>query len=145
MARCRTAVSHSALVERYKAATCIPVSQDASPDHSGEWRTTLTLTDRSKVIVARMQCLGGRITVNYADSGRSVVAANAGDYIYPSDVRLDQPPHDFLYVKASGLGAGIWQETWLFEFDLRSQKLLEREKIAEHVLPAECRAVTTYE
>ena len=136
---CRPGASHSGLIERYKAATCIPVLQDASPIHSREWKTALTLTDRSQVIVAGMQSPGGRISLDYVNSGRSVVAANAGDYIYPADVRVNLGK-DLLYVEASGLGGGIWQETWLFDYDLRSQKLLRREKVTENGLPAWCQA-----
>jgi hypothetical protein len=80
---------------------------------------------------------GGRINVRDPTSGRESVAADAGDYVYPSDVRLNAQK-DRLYVKASGLAAGIWQETWLFEYDLHSQRLVDCRKVANEDLPAEC-------
>jgi hypothetical protein len=135
---CNMASSHALIIDRYKAATCVPpfIMPEPSPD-SREWNATLTLIDGSHAIVTGSQMPGGRVAVHYANSGGDVVAANAGDYVYPSDVRLN-PQNDHLYIKASGLAAGIWQETWLFEFDLRAKKLLKRQKVADEALPTEC-------
>jgi len=57
---------------------------------------------------------GGRITARYTTPGRELEAANAGDYVYPSDVRFSMQTN-LLFVKASGLADGITHETWLFE------------------------------
>lgn len=141
---CRSPISHSELIERYKAASCIPVSQDDSPVHTRVWKTALTLTDRSKVMVVGTQSPGGRIDIDYLDQGRSVVAANAGDYIYPSDVRVNRQ-RNLLYVKAAGLGGGIWEETWLFEYGIGDQKSLGRQKVAPSALPTECPATRSSE
>jgi hypothetical protein len=65
------------------------------------------------------------------------VAANAGDYVYPSDVRINTPD-DLLYVKASGLAGGIRHQTWLFEYDLRGPRLVARQEVVDEALPAEC-------
>ena len=105
--------------------------------HTRTWDATLTLTDGSKVVVSGGQLPGGRITVRYLATGRELEAANAGDYVYPSDVRLD-PQNNHLYVKASGLAGGIWSETWLFEYDLRGQRLVARRKVVNDALPTEC-------
>jgi hypothetical protein len=105
--------------------------------YTRKWDTVLTLSDGSKVKVKGAQMPGGRITVGYVTTGGESVAANAGDYIYPSDVRLDSRG-DLLYVKATGLGGGIWHETWLFEYDLRGQRLLQRLEVVDSALPAEC-------
>lgn len=75
--------------------------------------------------------------MRYVATAREVEAANAGDYVYPSDVRLDAR-NDVLYVKAAGLAAGIWSETWLFEYDLRAQRQLARRRVVNDVLPPEC-------
>jgi hypothetical protein len=83
------------------------------------------------------QIPGGKISVRYVAAGRESVAANAGDYVYPSDVRANAQD-DLLYVKASGLAGGIWHETWLFEFDLHGKKLVQRRKVVDDALPAEC-------
>lgn len=80
---------------------------------------------------------GGRITVRNLTTGRESVAANAGDYIYPSDVRFNAQ-RNLLFVKASGLAAGINHETWLFEYDLLGQRLVEQRRVEDGVLPSEC-------
>jgi len=70
----------------------------------------------------------------------ALVIADAGDYVYPSDVRFD-PNNDFLYVKASGLAAGIWDETWLFAYDTDRRQLVKRMKVVKESLPTECAEV----
>jgi hypothetical protein len=87
-------------------------------------------------MVGGAQIPGGRITARY-DTGRELEAANAGDYVYPSDVRFN-PQTNLLFVKASGLAAGIKHETWLFEYDLLRQRLIERRRVADSALPPEC-------
>ena len=58
---------------------------------------------------------GGQIDVRYLSDGKDVLAANAGDYIYPADVRFE-PTSGLLYVKASGEPAAFGgHQTWLFE------------------------------
>jgi hypothetical protein len=135
---CHRPVSSAPIIEHYQAAACIPFSEDAkvSP-HTREWDTALTLSDGVTVRVSGHQSPGGRINVRYLPSGRESEAANAGDYVYPSDVRRNAHS-DLLYVKTSGLAGGIRQETWLFEYDLRGQRLMERRQVANDSLPAEC-------
>jgi hypothetical protein len=94
-----------------------------------------------KVTVTGAQFPGGRINVQYLASGRESVVADAGDYVYPSDVRLNAHSN-LLYVKASGLAGGIRQETWLFEYDLSGQRLVERRQVVNAVLPEECPEVS---
>ena len=138
MDACRRPVSHDAIIDHYTGAECIPFS--ASPGvspHTREWDTELTLSDGLKVRVRGAQMPGGRINVRYLTTGRELGAANAGDYVYPSDVRLNAQD-GLLYVKASGLAGGIWHETWLFEYDLRRQRLVTRRQVMNDALPAEC-------
>ena len=80
---------------------------------------------------------GGRITVRYMATGRELEAANAGDYVYPSDVRFNAQKN-LLFVKASGLAGGINHETRLFEYDLLGQRLIESRRVKDSALPAEC-------
>src|ERR1039458_1385734 len=103
-AACRGPVSEAPIIDQYKAAACIPFSPNpkVSPPHTREWETPLTLSDGLKVTVSGAQIPGGRIHVRYLTTGRESVAADAGDYVYPSDVRLNAQV-DLLYVKASGL------------------------------------------
>jgi hypothetical protein len=131
-------VSDAPIIDRYKAATCVPFSRNPSVrPHTREWDTTLTLSNGSKVIVTGAQVPGGQIVVRYPASGGVVVAASAGDYIYPSDVRI-KAQSDLLYIKASGLAGGMRQQTWLFEYDLRSERLLLRQQVGDSGLPTEC-------
>jgi hypothetical protein len=130
-------LSHGPIIEAYKAAACMPVwaNRTVQGPHTREWETPITLSNGSKVVVIGYQVPGGRITARYAT--RELEVANAGDYIYPSDVRLDAQS-DHLFVKASGLAAGITHETWLFEYDLLRQRLVERQRVADSALPKEC-------
>jgi len=138
---CNRAVSYAPIIDQYNAATCISPSLMPGPNPaSREWNAKILLLDGSQVFVTGAQMPGGRIDIRYPKSGENVVAADAGDYIYPSDVRLN-PQNDDLYVKASGLGGGIWFETWLFEYDIRAQRLLKRQKVVDKALPTECTAV----
>lgn len=136
---CDRPASKDPIIDRYKVAACISpsTSQAAVGPHTREWDTELTLNNGSRVIVRGAQMPGGRINVRYIATGREMEAANAGDYVYPSDVRLNAQ-NDLLYVKASGLAAGIWSETWLFEYDLRGQRLVARRHVLNDALPPNC-------
>jgi hypothetical protein len=80
---------------------------------------------------------GGRITVRFLPDGAEQVAADAGDYIYPADVRLDGSG-DVLYIKASGSRAVGGRETWLFEYDLQKREQVTRVLVDPTVLPEQC-------
>jgi hypothetical protein len=95
--------------------------------------------DRRKA-TARIQgfdAVGGQIDVHYGRDGESVTAVNYRDFIYPSDVRLNDR-HDRLYVKARGFAAAMSKETWLHEYDLQNRKVVRRQLIDPVVLPEEC-------
>jgi hypothetical protein len=96
----------------------------------------LSLRDGSQVIVSGLRLPGGWIEVSYPATGQKFVAAKVGDYVYPSDVRIDAQ-NDLLYVKATGLVGGISQRTYLFEYDLRQHRLLTRRRV-KGALPEEC-------
>ena len=120
--------SESPVIDRYKAATCIPFLSNPK---------VVALSDGMRVLIRGERAPGGRIVVRYLKNDEEVVAVRPGDYIYPVDVRLDSL-HDHLYVRASGLAAGIWQQTWLFQYDLRSKRLIAKEQVVDDVLPIEC-------
>lgn len=132
-------LSHGPIIDGSKAAPCIPVSANrkVGGPHTREWETPVTLSDGVKVMVVGYQVPGGRITARYEPTGRELEVANAGDYVYPSDVRFDAQTN-LLFVKASGLAGGITHETWLFEYDLLGQRLIERRRVSDRVLPTEC-------
>jgi hypothetical protein len=75
--------------------------------------------------------------VFYPATGQTFVAANAGDYVYPSDVRMNTQ-NDLLYIMARGLAGGIWQRTYLFEYDLGQHGLLTRRRVKDSALPDAC-------
>jgi hypothetical protein len=81
--------------------------------------------------------VGGQIDIRYEEDGQELVAVNPGDYIYPSDVRIDNNA-GVLYVKASGSAAGVWRETWLYEYDLQRRRQASKLLVDPSVLPAEC-------
>jgi len=136
---CQRPLSRGPIIDAYKAAACIPVSANRKVQgpHTREWEIPLTLSDGTQVMVIGAQMPGGRITVRNLPTGRESEAANAGDYVYPSDVRLNAQ-RNLLFVKASGLAAGINHETWLFEYDLLGQHLVERRLVKDTALPTEC-------
>jgi hypothetical protein len=137
---CDRPLSHGPIIDGYKAALCIPVSANRKVrgPHTREWETPVTLSDGSKVMVVGYQMPGGRITARYLTTGRELEVANAGDYVYPADVRFNGQTN-LLFVKASGLAGGINHETSLFEYDLLSQRLIERRRVSDNTLPRECR------
>jgi hypothetical protein len=90
-----------------------------------------------KVVVTGFDAAGGVVVLRDAASGKSWTAINPGDYVYPTDIRIDSQ-RDYLYVRASGLAGGIQQQTWLFEYDLDRRQLLRKERVNEKSLPAIC-------
>ena len=137
-AACDHRVSDALIIEKYRTAVCIPFSPDPkiSP-HTREWDATLTLTDGTRVVVSGAEIPGGRIDLRYPVTNRTSAAVSAGDYVYPSDVRINRRS-DVLYAKATGLAGGIRQQTWLFEYDIRAQRLVARQQVVDAALPAEC-------
>ena len=135
---CGGPVSDAPMIRHYMAAACIPVSVNRTmgPD-TRQWDTTLTLRNGSTVVVSGMQMPGGRIDVQDVATGRTSIAADAGDYVYPSDVRVDHQ-NDHLYVKASGLAGGIQHQTWLFDYDLGAPRAVARLQVLDDALPPEC-------
>ena len=132
--------SSALMITKYRAATCIPpLSEQLVQQHTRRWKATLSLHDGSKVTVTGAQIAGGRVTVSYSATGDQYVVADAGDYIYPTDVRIDSQ-NDLLYVKAQGLAAGVWEQTWLFEYDLRRRRQIARRRVRNSVLSEDCPA-----
>ena len=66
------------------------------------------------------------------------MAADAGDYIYPDDVRFDRIS-EHLYIKAAGIPAAFGgPQTWLFEYDLPRRRQTQRARVDPSVLPNDC-------
>jgi hypothetical protein len=141
LASCATRARTGELIDRFKAAECVPVKRAVRLTDAPEWHTTLTTREGTEVRLSGRGEAGGGIGVTYPD-GRTVVAAKPADYIYPADVRFD-PRTDRLYTKASGLPAFSLRrraETWLFEYDVDERRETGRLLVAEGVLEPECDA-----
>jgi hypothetical protein len=132
--------STKSLIEQYKTATCLPITTSPYVPEDKKtrfWDTTVVLRDGSTVTVKAATMTGGVVNLIYLVSGQQYVAANAGDYVYPTDIRIDTQ-HDRLYVVASGLAGGIWHRTVLFEYDLRERRQTARRGVKDRDLPNEC-------
>jgi hypothetical protein len=105
---------------------------------TSEWDSPLSLPDGLKVVIRGVAIPGGRITLFYPQSGDTVIAADAGDYTYPTDVRIDSQ-NGLLYIRAHGLAGGVSLQTWLFEYDIHKRRLLQRHRVNEADLPKECK------
>ncbi len=135
---CALPVSRAPAISRYQAAACVPLSSNPTVvPRTREWDSEIPLPEGLKVVIHGAQLPGGRITAFYPATGRELVVADAGDYVYPSDVRIDTH-NGILYVKAHGLAGGISEQTWLFEYDLRRQYLLSRLEVKNGTLSSEC-------
>jgi hypothetical protein len=102
------------------------------------WDYTLKTHEGMAVHVSGAEMPSGRIDVRYLSDGKEAVAADAGDYIYPADVRFNQT-RERLYIKASGMPAAFGgPQTWLFEYDLRQRHQTGHARVDPSVLPQEC-------
>lgn len=138
-AGCKQPIRSGAVITRYGHAEYIPVEFGPGitpPTRS--WDYTMTTSKGLTVNVSGAAMPGGRIDVRYVSDGADIVAANAGDYIYPADVRLDGAS-DTLLMKASGVTAALDQpQTWLFEYDLNHRRQIAGFQVDPSVLPPEC-------
>jgi hypothetical protein len=137
LASCARTIRSGTLIDQYSRAQCVPVTL-GSGTPARTWDYTLETREGNSVHVSGMAVPGGRIDARYASDGKDEIVANAGDYIYPADVRFDRTS-EHLYVKASGFPAvfGGFQ-TWLFEYDLRHRRQTGRARVDPSVLPQEC-------
>jgi len=124
------------MLSKYKLARCLPYLGGAR-GHERAWNTILSLRDGSKVTVEAAARPGGGVAVTYEQGGQRYIAADPYDYIYPMDIRVDSK-NDILYVAASGLVGGLWQQTWLFAFDLHERKPIARSKVRYKDVSATC-------
>jgi len=132
------AKSTRALIANYTLAKCVPfAAKPTIVPRTRQWQSVLQLRDGSSVTVKGPQIPAGIVTVSFGTSDQPYVAANAGDYVYPTDIRID-PQAELLYIRADGLVAGITRETVLFEYDLRRRTLITRIRVQPTELPDEC-------
>ena len=139
-AACSHAVRTGRLIDRYRSADCIPLvtSRGGQALSGRSWDHTIKIQDDLVVHISGAQVPGGQIDVRYPPSEEWRVAADAGDYIYPADVRFDGAGKR-LYVKADGRPVAFGgRQVWLFEYDLQQKRRTGRMRIALDVLPPEC-------
>jgi hypothetical protein len=135
---CQRPITSGAIIDRYGSARCVEptIVKGVNPPTRG-WDATLTTARGAQVIVSGADRVGGLIALHYQPNGPEVIAANPGDYIYPSDVRIDDR-RTILYIKARGLAGGIWKQTWLYAYHLDERRQISRVRVEPGVLPAEC-------
>ena len=137
LAACDRPNRSGAIINHYSQAECTPVT-NGSGSPARTWDYMLRTGAGISVHVFGRAIPGGRIDVEYSTDGRDEVAANAGDYIYPADVRFDRF-RGRLYVKAAGVTAAFSKpQTWLFEYDIAGRRLIQRVRVDPKVLPSEC-------
>jgi hypothetical protein len=110
---------------RYKANTLAAFQKAAVVD---DWTTTLPADG----VTARLKARGGpggNATLRYSDESEARTVYQYSDYLYVSQVRHDT--NSMLYVKVSGVAMGIWPETLVIPFDLKTRCRLEPVKIKE--------------
>lgn len=139
LSACTRTIRSGAIIDGYNGAECIPVQfgPGITPP-TRAWDYSIATRRGVTVHISGAEMPGGRIDLGYLPDGPDIVAADAGDYIYPADVRLDQS-REKLYSKASGVPAAFGgPQTWLFEFDLNSRKQIGRARVDPKVLTKEC-------
>jgi hypothetical protein len=140
LAGCSRMVRSGPITNAYENAECIPVEfgPGITPP-TRAWDYRLVTPGGMTVHISGAQMPGGRIDLAYQSDGIAVVAVDAGDYIYPADVRFDRQ-NDRLLVKASGVPAAFGgPQTWLFDFDLTHRRQTDRVRVDPAVLPSECK------
>jgi hypothetical protein len=130
--------SAQTIVRGYEMARCVPLSGNARVQPpTREWDSTLNLRSGIQIAIRGAKIPGGRVSVYYPSDRSTFIAADPSDYVYPTDIRIDDK-NNLLLVKARGLAGGISEQTWLFEYDILRQKILGRVQVKNDVLPAEC-------
>jgi hypothetical protein len=135
-AGCSSPVRSGPLIDSFNRAECILVTlgpKTGSPART--WDYLLKTLQTGRALITGRQIPGGRIDVKYEATGADEVAADAGDYIYPDDVRFNG---DRLYIKASGVPVIGAYQTWVFDYDLRHHRQIARLRVDPNVLTKEC-------
>ncbi|MGA2230801.1 MAG: hypothetical protein ABSH22_07870 [Tepidisphaeraceae bacterium] len=124
--RFKTKEENQRVVAAFSAAQLLsPVPKDEmKPGEPRTWDQKLQLANGIQVRIEAMDCAGGNVTATYADDQKWLEVANAGDYVYPKEIRIN-PATERLFVLAEGVAMPFgWHDTQLFEFDLRMRKQL---------------------
>ena len=134
---CDHIIRTGAIIDQYSRAECIPVT-NGSGSLARTWNYTLQTYNANRIQVYGRAVPGGRVDVKFLSDEKDEVVADAGDYIFPADVRFDHAT-GYLYVKAAGVTAAFSNpQTWLFEYDLLQRRSVLRVRVDPNVLPPEC-------
>jgi hypothetical protein len=135
---CQKPARSGILIDRYRSAECVtPTLSKGFSTPTRGWDAEITLNSGMAVKVKGFDSVSGIITIHYLPDGPELTAVKPGDYIYPTDVRVDKAK-SVLYVRADGTAAGIWRQTWLYEYDLLYRKEISRTLVDPSVLPPNC-------
>lgn len=125
------------LIDLYTSAHCVPLSTSSTVvPPVREWDAMLRTSQGRVVRVSGWQAVSGRIVAR-DETGATHVVADAGDYVYPEDVRTSREG-DTVFVKARGLAGGLFDETWLFAYDLLRFKETGKIRVEPTALPPRC-------
>ena len=130
------------VVKAFLAARSIEPNWNPSiypPVHN--WDQSLNLHNGLSFSIKAYQCVGGKFEGRYSDEPDFKIIATPGDYIYPCDIRIDNDSK-YLFCKASGWAAGIFQETIIFQFDLQKRKIFQRVIVDPRILPEDPKPLT---
>ena len=133
---CARPVRAHPVIGAFRGASCVP-STTTTDKEARRWSAQLALSNGEKLAVEAVHGPGGTVELLDSTSGRRWTVADSGDYVYPSDIREDVSKEQ-LFVKTQGLAAGLSEETWLFQYDVGSRRLLAQVRVAPDVLPPEC-------
>lgn len=137
---CTRPIRTGAVIDRYSRAECIPVAyiDPTLPYPVKEWNYILKTPKGTIVKIIGQAIPGGNIGLVYVPNDGGGITADAGDYIYPADVRFDRT-NEHVYVKASGRPAAFGgEQTWLFELDIPQRRQVQKVRVEPSVLPQEC-------
>jgi hypothetical protein len=137
---CARPIGTGEVIDRYRRAECIPVAYDnpTLPYPVKVWHYILNTPKGTTVKIMGQAIPGGRIELVYLPNDGGGITADAGDYIYPADVRFDRTS-EHVYVKASGRPAAFGgEQTWLFKLDLQQRRQVQKVRVEPRVLPEEC-------
>jgi hypothetical protein len=136
-----TSPNHLIIQEFNSCRSEIPVWSKHIYPSVHEWAVSLDLGQGLTLRISADQTVGGRFLGQYSDEQPQRVIGNAGDYVYPCDLRIDKG-RGIILAKASGLSGGIAKATILFEFDITSRQLLHAYQVASELFPPEPVPVT---
>jgi len=98
---------------------------------SEEWDRTLTFSNNLSVRIYGHEGPSGvgAIYLKYSDEATPRMIAGSWDYVGPYAIRFDQQLR-VLFIKQSGLSAGVFKETILCEYDLQRRTMLHQVHIS---------------